>query len=254
MKRRSLTVLLCLLAIISLASVGFASWVISAGDDVEATGNIQVETVTDQRLKIEFTNNPESQSFNLLAPAAKDQTNDKAWLTAPETAGEVKEVTLSFTVKYKNQEGTPNANVTVAWDQLTAAKLAEAVELGYIAKVPTTENDGIVITKGDNGSYTAKIKFEWGSLFGGENPYTYYNADKKGANDKIYVGNDSETGARIVKTSAETGLTESTWADEAMLQLRALYEFFTVTGESEGVKAPFTYGIVITATPDAQSN
>ena len=52
MKRRSLTLVLCLLATLSLASVGFAAWVISAGDIENATGQINVDTVTDNRIMI----------------------------------------------------------------------------------------------------------------------------------------------------------------------------------------------------------
>ena len=49
MKRKTLTMVLCLLTCLSLVGVGFASWVISSGDTEKLTGNIQVDTVTDHR-------------------------------------------------------------------------------------------------------------------------------------------------------------------------------------------------------------
>ena len=53
MKRKTLTLVLCLLTVMSLVGVGFASWVISADTSVEETGKIVVDTVTDNRLTLE---------------------------------------------------------------------------------------------------------------------------------------------------------------------------------------------------------
>lgn len=52
MKRKTMTMLLCLLTVLSIVGVGFASWVITAEATEIRTGNIVVDTVTDERLSI----------------------------------------------------------------------------------------------------------------------------------------------------------------------------------------------------------
>ena len=55
MKRKTMTLVLCLLAALALVSVGFASWVISADANKTVSGNIKVDTVEDKRLSADVT-------------------------------------------------------------------------------------------------------------------------------------------------------------------------------------------------------
>lgn len=237
MKRRSLTVLLCLLAIISLASVGFASWVISAGDTEEATGNIQVETVSDQRLEIVVPTGQDL-NINLLAPASESQTITNSWLKG-DGGSEKLSVVINFTIKYRDEKNKtiPTATVTAAWDEDTQSLLDAAVSKKYIT-APTI----VIANKGD-GSYTATITFAWGELFknGTENvnPYTYYNTGKK-ANVVAYYVNSEGT---VVDSTVE-GAIAVTWADDAVKTLTALQQQFN------GQK----YKLVISAEPSATPN
>ena len=52
MKRKTLTLVLCLLTVMSLVGVGFASWVIDADASAPVEGNIIVDTVADKRLEL----------------------------------------------------------------------------------------------------------------------------------------------------------------------------------------------------------
>ena len=244
MKRRSLTVLLCLLAIISLASVGFASWVISAGDTDQATGNIQVEQVSDKRLVISDVSLT-AQDFILAGKPASPVAEN--WLKVSGDTTEVLTTTLSFKVAFKDgttvvTENTgKNASITVEWDLTTLELLEGAVEAGYILAVPQLN------LTGSNGAYSVTITFQWGTKFGGIapvgegagtaglNPFNFYNG--KEANDaKHYVDNkgniyDTEEAAKAaVNAEPEdeiSSYTKYTWADDASTTMGALYGYFS---------------------------
>ena len=56
MKRKTLTLTLCLLALVALFSVGFAAWVVTAPiNDTDASGNFVVEEVSDERVTLTAT-------------------------------------------------------------------------------------------------------------------------------------------------------------------------------------------------------
>ena len=216
MKRRSLTVLLCLLAIISLASVGFASWVISADDTEVVEGNIQVETVTDQRLDVVVAEG-QNKNINLLAPATQEIPN--SWLKG-NGESEKLEVVIDFTVKYKDSDNknTPTAKVTWTWDEATRTLLDEAIAAQYITE-PT-----VIITNRGNCNYSLTIKFAWGDAFKLDgvnvNPYTYYNTGKT-ANGFV------------------NGVDGDSWADHAIDTLTALNTMFTSKTYKGTIKAVF---------------
>lgn len=180
MKRRSLTLVLCLLATLSLASVGFAAWVISAGDTENLTGNFQVDTVQDKRLVI--TNVQKSAPDFVFGKGTKG-TN--SWLDADSVAAAVISITVTFDVDFKNNEEVvtedvkdgdvvtkaKNADVTAVWDAATKELLEGAVEAGYIAAVPELE----VTETATKGTFQVVVTFDWGTLFNSENPYKWYN-------------------------------------------------------------------------------
>lgn len=188
MKRRSLTLVLCLLATLSLASVGFAAWVISAGATENATGQILVETVTDKRLVMIV---PDSiGDFNLGTPESME--NGEAWLNAEDVSTEVLEISFDIILAYasdtKNREGKydPNTAITAAsLEELEAVltivdaatgetdKTAEATTTyGYLSALNATVAEKV---PGTGGTFTVTISINWGALFGNKNPYDYYN-------------------------------------------------------------------------------
>lgn len=191
MKRRSLTVLLCLLAIISLASVGFASWVISAGDEEIATGNIQVEEVEDQRLDIidlKFDKvvyeNSETVLPEFVFGTPKNAVQD-GWLTNKEIGEEKLKIVITFSVVYKNTTAKlDDSKVVASVDFSTVTENIFKVANHELNKDDDPNNDVYYVTivsskptvTCSEGVYTCELELKWGNYFNNENPYSYYNS------------------------------------------------------------------------------
>ena len=169
MKRRTLTLMICLLSVLSLVSVGFASWIITANDTEDVTGNIQIETVTDNRVFIVDIVDPSDIVFG--APETPE-TFANPWFTAKDMATENLSATITFDVQKK--DGTPiarsgvNITASVEVKDTEGTTFAELVSDGYIQAVPT-------VTVSDS-AYSITISLNWGAKWGNKNPYNYYNA------------------------------------------------------------------------------
>ena len=234
MKRRSLTLVLCLLATLSLASVGFAAWVISAGDVEYAQGNIQVETVNDERVFID----DESVKLNGAATAnfifgkPEDATDTAGtWLESAEVDVQVLEVTVTFTVT--NKKAAPatleNTSLTATLSAFTmqgedeiAVNLQNAVNAGYIDAIPTAT----VEATGNDNEFQAVFTFTWGDLFENKNPFVFYNTGHK-ATDTLKVVED--TGI-----PSNDGTKVMTYGDHAAKYIYEMADFF------DGVKFKIT--------------
>ncbi|MCI5939472.1 MAG: hypothetical protein MRZ17_06115 [Acholeplasmataceae bacterium] len=210
MKRKTMTLVLCLLAALALVSVGFASWVISAGTSAEASGDITVETVTDKRLVATANITSEVKSFVFGAP--KDET--AKWLS-----NDTKEnLTITVTVHVSDKQNAKVSNAVVKGtltakdgkDLNTNTKYAAAVEAGYVAalSIDAVSFAPVPETPGD---YTATFTIAWGSLWKdsagrAQNPFTYFN------------GQDANA------VASGSGELVKTYADLANEQLTAMYE------------------------------
>lgn len=217
MKRRSLTLVVCLLATLSLASVGFAAWVISAGATEQLTGNILVEDVSDERLQITELNMTKA---NFIFGYGTQGTN--SWLKHDaEDEAESLTSTITFKLSYKTGEAEvvtsgvgQNTTLTVKWDAATQTFLEGAVAKGYIEAVPT------LTPSLSEGTYSVTVTFEWGELFNSENPFKWYN-DHKVSDEYTWV---TETGLLGEKNAA--GTTTGTYGDHAAEFLKAMYQYF----------------------------
>ena len=219
MKRRTLTIVVGLLLCLSLIGVGFASWVITAGDSDKVSGNIQVEDVTDKRLelsnvKIVTTSTGEDKTSFIFGKGTKGANS---WLEADGIADEVLSATISFNLAYKNKttvvhdgEGK-NVKLSVAFDDATKTLLEGAVTAGYIKAVPT-----LTVT-GSNGSYSVSVTFVWGALFNSQNPYTWYNNN---AVDGKYAYDNNGLATTV------TDDTITTYGDHAAEYLHTMYSYF----------------------------
>lgn len=199
MKRKTLTLILSILACLALIGVGFASWIISA--EVSATpaeGSFIVDTVNDKTYKVEgaWLNSQSKITFG-----APDTMNAKdPWLTN-NSEGKTENLTVTYqlTVKYGD-----NTHATGIKDKIITTVSAPA-DPNYTAAV----NGGLIIaptnatveeTGEGTGVYNITVTYQWGEHFGKVNPYTYYNL--KNATDKL---NGSETTyMQDAKTSLET--------------------------------------------------
>lgn len=190
MKRRSLTLVVCLLATLSLASVGFAAWVISAGDTEQLTGSITVETVTDERYVIKDL----SVEGVVLVDASGEKTENVApnfvfGKTDPDKGGGyiapanpwLKNSTiekLSLVVKFKVYQkaaGVDNADLEITnKDKITITNTFESLsDLGTYASIVAANPEANYV----DSYFTFTISLQWGSEWGGENPFDYYNGE-----------------------------------------------------------------------------
>lgn len=210
MKRKTMTMMLCLLCTLALVSVGFASWVISTSTTVQQEGNIVVETVSDKRVNVivSFLDGDENDNKNKIVfgrPASYTNTQDTDWLVNDDLKGNnVENFTLTFKVTITDKKNTPikldTSNNDILkfefalddsdkYNQLTKyeysytdANLQAQTVTKELVTAINDSNPTITSTYVDEGNYyKVEVKFGddqnhvWGSAFNNENPYVYYN-------------------------------------------------------------------------------
>lgn len=193
MKRKTLTLALCLLATFALASIGFASWIIANPElivDGTTKGSFVVYDTTDNSVsvKVEFTKDSEDNEINqiIFGKSADYVAGEDHWLTpGEEILVENLSVTINFTVTNLAQaENGLEYMVLVTeadYQKLVAAKTANLITFSADLFAEVTDAEGTVLGYGvkkefTNATDTYTLTFEWGSAFGGENPVDYYNA------------------------------------------------------------------------------
>lgn len=221
MKRKSLTMILCLLTCLSLVGVGFAAWVISSGDTETVTGNITVDSVSDER----FT-------FDAMPELAKihygmDNTSkiEGAWLTNEDTGKQNLKATFevkltSKTALTNNEKATWDAAVDVTANFSLAAvgsqanqnstEAVAAYEAAKTAKAISVPAENLTVNfvsaTTTTATYQVVVEFAWGEAFDANrtdyytttaptivgdadtsnnlNPYAFYNAKTGDAFDR----------------------------------------------------------------------
>lgn len=220
MKKKLTITIASILSVIVIIGVGFAAWVITNPNvKGEANGTISVETVTDKSYTLTATISGEAISFG--APATMDTTN--AWLTNNSGNPENLTATLTLTLKYMKLDDVGTITLKMetlkdsasdnTFESLVNGKYIVNPTISYKAKDTDTYTDiksdnifvgGLEIPKdafnetkkpaqSEQGEATATIKitFGWGTKFGSENPYNYYNKQDystklaKEANDNL---------------------------------------------------------------------
>lgn len=216
MKRKTMTMMLCLLCTFALVSVGFASWVISTSTTEEFEGNIVVETITDKRLdvKVSFLDGEATDNKNKIVfgrPVSYTSSNNSDWLENDDfSENNLENFTLKFKVVISNKTDSSGIQLsisdTLAFDFYAIEKDSESAttkntkynSFASYSYTPSgsesSETKEIVkpINTGDTGTKNPNITYSyneeekyyevtvtlggWGSAFEGNNPYTYYNA------------------------------------------------------------------------------
>ena len=186
-KRKGILMASAILGSAAIVSTGFAAWVVSTNVTETATGNIEVDTVTDNRIKFStptWTNGDDTVTFGRPESVSND-----VWLTN-NSQGMIEDLDVSFTFK-------PQWETADGKEANTKVKLYFAIEVdGKDASdlLYSSTNDGYttftnksLIVLPDLSSYTDKeyvvgqpitidLTFKWGEAFGGKNPYTYFNS------------------------------------------------------------------------------
>ena len=193
MKLKSKGILLAsaILGSVAIVSTGFAAWVItSPSTSSTANGNIQVETVTDERvnLAIEFTEN-DGGKVSYGAPAtqtayakkwlensngAAEDLNGTFKVTATQTGGSKATGTISVSIKLQRNVDDQWTDVenfeTLNKNTKTTADVASAEHT--LITLPTFAASYTLV----DGSVVVDTTFGWGTAFGTKNAYDYYNS------------------------------------------------------------------------------
>lgn len=188
MKRRSLTLLVCLLACLALGSVGFAAWVITNDANAQDTGTIRVDVVKDARLSIS-AQITEGERI-IFGAKEKDSAVLNSWMKYEETDDEGVKLNENLKAKIKivigNFDYVDTLTITLTED--TSAYYAQALAAEYVAALPVITKSAAELkaiadadpddeNKIENGTLTVylDIVFKWGEAFGGKNPIDHYN-------------------------------------------------------------------------------
>lgn len=221
MKRKTLSLTLCLLTCLALIGVGFAAWLITYSATANTESNIVVDTVSEKHYYISYEfkeADTSKQSITFGAPS--ERTNSSAWLTSDGAKIENLQVVYKVTIKDSDAssakgiqvqttgtatEGQPYFKATLSVSDTdgtwAAAKVANLVTLSDTAAISDVQGDA-----GNGYYYFVTIKANWGSYFGAEtpvNPYVYFNS--KGS-ATAFVSGDSGT----------------TWGQEALAKLTTI--------------------------------
>ena len=254
-KSRLIAVAASVLACAAMVGTGFASWVILDAQTKEATGNVKAEAVSTEGITLEVTAPTEDVIYG--SPETMEAKN--AWLVEDQSAGQGK-FTADITVKVGGNIGS----LAIAYTAPEGA-FATAITQGLVAQYPTysigdvTTNSVITeagqITIADKGDGTATVNFKgsascnfteettfhviatfgWGTAFGGQNPYNYFNDGQKTAggaetgtavSDCITDISGWTAKAEALELSATLG-SATNWGTVAKSILGWMYEKFT---------------------------
>ena len=200
MKRKTLTLALCLLATFALASIGFASWIIANPDlTVNGTqeGSFVVYDTTESSITVDVAFNKDSEGNEInqiiFGKPVGYILDEKHWLTPGD---EILEQNLSVTINFEVTNGSNAKNgleymVLVSaedYEKLAAAKTANLITFSAELFTEVTDAEGTVLGYGVkrdlNATDAYTLTFEWGSAFGGINPVDHYNEDAYTADAK----------------------------------------------------------------------
>ena len=193
---------IAILSSAAVVSTGFAAWVISGGDEVVKTdGTISADEISNQVHTIsDLTFVGGKNTIYFGAPSSPTSTAS-SWLSNNSDKKEELTVNLSFTVSvHESTLPSPKAlfeKIEVSEETQSDPKLNystyAASDKGYVADFPkiilgdtyspkVETATGIYLVKDGELDTTKKIQkfnltviFGWGTAFGNENPYYYYN-------------------------------------------------------------------------------
>lgn len=196
-----------LLTTIAVVSVGLASWIITVPtQEVTADGTIKVDTVSTNAVTLTGTWVSVTESENAITvgtdlaeapviyygqPANPTATN--SWLTNDDTAKENLTAWLKVTATTSGEAVVSNLAVTFTASNATQFGGAIGASIGapkftvwkqsgenYV-KGDTTTYSGtsvaVALAGSDVHTYIVKVEFSWGTNFGGQNAYEYFNAN-----------------------------------------------------------------------------
>lgn len=178
--KKHLIFLTSILATTVLSSIGFATWIITVNSDVNAEGNAVVDDIVDKSLGITYKwDDTDSQTASFIFGWSNVTTSATPWLTNSgknKNGVETEErLTHTLNISIENTEYLKELKITMT---TSGGQWKDAVDNNYVVAptLGTITKDKITIDSNTNkGTYNLLVTFDWGSVFGEENPYTYYN-------------------------------------------------------------------------------
>ena len=171
---------------IGLISTGFAAWVMSTNPEQTQTGNVNVGLIEDANLTITLDEIP-SNGLNIAFEALASDTTGRI---RAKKEGAVEN--LSFTVsgyvtplEYFNKlyyefiipEGVKNA---ADEGYIKLPEGASTKQGSMLIEIPREELTATTVNSQEVLAFEIVIEFQWGDLFGGQNPGVYYDEDVEG--------------------------------------------------------------------------
>ena len=161
MKKKSLATLLSGFLTVALTGVGFASWIITGGDEQSTSGNVTAEKVENRKTSITIS----------------DTGNDTTVCFGHDATG--------VTEKWFKVEGTPAAadmkaeiNFTVENGSYSTISFSvdETLQKYIDDKYITLSYDGFTqLTTNESTNCKVTLNFGWGQKYNFMNPYKYFN-------------------------------------------------------------------------------
>lgn len=205
--RKAIVAVMSVFLTVSLTAVGFASWLISNNDSKEGTGNVNASDVSDAILGVTINDSDNLGKIN-FGPAKNDETGTIRYNKAEADDFEALEITVSGSIKkfatLKQMEikiKVPDSVITAAGYKATVGEgvktytedpalpkyitlpAGAADEKGNLIdtanKVEYSATDTTVFTPGtdDTATFSFKVTFGWGELFGNKNPGRYLDGE-----------------------------------------------------------------------------
>lgn len=234
--RKAIVVVMCVFLTVSLAAVGFASWLISNNDSKEGTGNVNASNVSDAILGVTIDSDKDLGKIN-FGPLESDKTGNIRYNDATPAEANDKEsltITVSGSIKKFATLKQMEVKIKVPDSVITAAGY-KATDVGEGVKTYTVdpalpkyitlpagaadENGNLIDTSkkveylatnsevfkenaADNtAKFTFTIKFGWGELFGNKNPGRYLDGE-----DGLTVSPENKTALlAIANADKESG-------------------------------------------------
>lgn len=238
--RKAIVVVMCVFLTVSLAAVGFASWLISNNDSKEGTGNVTASNVSDAILGVTIDSDKDLGKIT-FGPDKGDETGNIRYNKDEAEDFENLKITVSGSIKKFATLKQMEIKIKVPDSVITAAGY-KATDVGKGVKTYTVdpalpkyitlpagaadENGNLIDTSkkveylatnsevfkenaADNtAKFTFTIKFGWGELFQNENPGKYLdneisNKQVNNADALLAIANAENTTANYSELNAD---------------------------------------------------
>lgn len=227
--RKAIVVVMCVFLTVSLAAVGFASWLISNDASTKGTGNVNASNVSDAILGVTIDSDTDLGKIT-FGPDKGDETGNIRYNKEEADDFESLKITVSGSIKKFATLKQMEIKIKVPDSVITAAgyglKDGSATEYEVKANLPkyitlpagaadTNGNlivaDSAVVYASDNAvfkpgaddtaTFSFDVTFGWGELFGNKNPGRYLDGE-----DGLTVSPENKTALlAIANADKESG-------------------------------------------------